>query len=78
MVTPLHPPGACSSLKELVAPQTILAPGGMVLTLPPVRSSMATPPRPASSIHPDHYCSDWDQFFQLIIQFKQREGHCWR
>jgi hypothetical protein len=42
----------------------------MMLTLPLPRSSMATPPSP------DHCCSDWDQFFQLIMQFKQREGHC--
>jgi hypothetical protein len=74
MVTPLPPPGAGSSLKERV-PQTILTPGGMALTLPPSSSSIATPP-PASSINEDPNCSDWDQFFQLITQFKEREGHC--
>jgi ferredoxin-thioredoxin reductase catalytic subunit len=71
MVTPLPPPGAGSSLHER-APQTIITPGGMTLTLPAANTA---PPSPASSNDPDHCCSDWDQFFQLIVQFKQREGH---
>jgi hypothetical protein len=70
MVTPLPSSGEGSSLQER-GPEKILAPGGMILTLPPSsRSSMATHPPP------DHYFSDWNQFFLLIIQFKQREGHC--
>jgi hypothetical protein len=45
----------------------------MMLTLPYL------PPRPACSStkqNPDHFSSDWDPFFQLLVQFKQSRGHC--
>jgi hypothetical protein len=70
MAKPLPPPGADSSLKERAPPTS------MITTLPP-RSKMATPPRRSALLPktPAHYCSDWDQFYQLLLQFKQREGH---
>jgi hypothetical protein len=38
---------------------------------------LSSPPaRPVSSINPDQYNSDWDQFFQLLVRFSCREHHC--
>jgi hypothetical protein len=71
MVTPLPHSGADSSLMErVIPPSTTTTPGGMVLNLSPRRPPNSTPKIP------DHYISDWDEFFLLFKQFKQREGHC--
>jgi hypothetical protein len=63
MVTPLPHAGADSSLMErLVSPPTIVTtPGGMSLNLSPR--------------YPPSQASRWDFNFQLLLQFKQREGH---
>jgi hypothetical protein len=60
MVTPLPHPGAYASLMERVSRPILTTPGGMILDLSPLCPSQA---------------SVWDFNFQLLLQFKQREGH---